>query len=155
MWKVSRFSTISIDDVDESYPFQMVRKRVNTIEKHFTREEKPDNVHAWWLQRLISTHSLTLGDFVVKTQSARKTFFTTIHTYARLRRSRTISEFFKRRQTHLSVSVFPSCMRFFTMNADRARATKHALVKCSMLSYQLMRQILTMKPNQIMKTRMC
>ena len=27
--------------MDDSHPFQMVRKRVNAIEKHFTREEKP------------------------------------------------------------------------------------------------------------------
>jgi hypothetical protein len=30
----------------------------------------------------------------------------------------------------------------FAMNADRARVTKHALARCSMLSYHLTRQIL-------------
>jgi hypothetical protein len=38
--KFSRFSAISIDNMDESHPFQLIRKRVNAIEKHFTREKK-------------------------------------------------------------------------------------------------------------------
>jgi len=39
--KFSRFSAIRIDNMEESHPFQMVRKRVNAIEKNFTREEEP------------------------------------------------------------------------------------------------------------------
>ena len=54
--KFSRFSAIRIDNMDESHPFQMVRKRVNAIEKHFTREENPvtgkpshDDANSWAL----------------------------------------------------------------------------------------------------------
>jgi len=39
--KFSRFSAIDIDNMDESHPFQNVRKVVNVIEKHFTREKNP------------------------------------------------------------------------------------------------------------------
>jgi len=120
--KFTRFSTISIDNMDESHPFQMVRKRVNAIEKHFTREENPvigkpdhDNENSWKLlwASLASAKAaidkfLNAGGFHGEDMKRAQNFFE-YETYLRK-----VESFANDIQVLLKAANSPQCKNLFT-----------------------------------------
>jgi len=131
--KFSRFSAISTHNMSESHPFRMVETRINTIEKVFTRENKPkigkpdhNNVKGWkelWscLVAAKNANDKFFGAGGFRNNMERVKNFPEYESYLRK-----IASFANNIHVLLKAAISPQCRHLFTYEFNVKTLAKEA-----------------------------